>query len=156
MAIDVTKKKATPAKKPAAKKPVAPKKETAPKNETANAPANEPVASNASGELVKVVNGFEIRRGVPVPPRTRTGGGDLKYPFDALEIGDHLPVPVDVDKDLYTSETEYQNALKEGKRAVQNRLSGAARRYMKSHPDVKLAVRVQKDGSIKVRRVDAE
>lgn len=147
---------ATAVKKPAAKKPVAkktpaPKKETAPKAAAANEAATETKAPAENNTK------FVIRDDVPYPARTRTGGGVSVYPLAQLvTVGQSFEVKADVDKDLYTNDTEYQNALKEEKRAIQNRLSGAARRFMKSNPDVKLAVRVLKDGSVGVWRVDAE
>lgn len=147
MATATTKKKAD--KKPAEKKvrkapegAVAAKKPATANDETPKAP-------------VTTSSKFEIRNDMPCPPRTRTGGGATIYPLAGLDkIGKYFTVPNEVDKDLYTTEAEYKAAVQEEKRAIQNRLTGAARRYIKSNPEVKLAVRVLKDGTVGVWRVE--
>jgi len=144
MATSTTKKsEKKPAKKVAAKK----------ESKAAATPVESTAAPNAPVNTTK----FEIRDDIPCPPRMRAGNSMTVYPFaNLVNVGQYFIVPNTVDRDLYTSDKEYHNALQEEKRAIHNRVSGSARRFMKSNLDVKLAVRVLKDGSVGVWRVDAE
>lgn len=130
----------TKAERAAAAKTMKQASTPAPKAEAPTAPVTDaPVKANTSK--------YEIRKDVPLPPPTRPTGGGSMYPLALLaEAGDSFQVPHDVDADLYTTDAEYKKAVAESKRSIQNRLTGAVRRFKKSHPDVALIVRTLPDG----------
>lgn len=132
-------------KKPAAKKAAKPSAPKAPK-----APKETKAADDTATETKpasRMVGDVEIRKGVPLPPRTRSTAGQSIYKFSALEEeGDSFEIPHGKDADFYANENEFKQAVAEEKRTLSNRLTGAARRFMKANPGVKLAVRATADG----------
>lgn len=133
----MTKEKA--AKKPAKEK--APKKEKAVKTET------------VADEAAPVASKFTLEDNVPLPARIRAGGVS-PYPFASMQVGQSFLVQADIDPDLYTSDEEFGKALVEEFRVLANRLSGATRRFTKTHEGYKFAVRTTSDG-VRVWRVEA-
>lgn len=108
-----TKKAAKPAaKKPAKKVVVKPKKATKPVGYAANQTS------------------FEIETGLAIPAR-RHGGTEARYPFASLQPGQSFFVSAQIDTSNYQDDNEALKAQKEAIDAAINRMTGAARRYVK-------------------------
>lgn len=103
--------------KPAAKKPA---KKTVAKVKKAVKPTG--YVANATS--------FEIESGLPIPAR-RHGGTEARYPFASLQPGTSFFVPAQIDTSNYQDDNEALKAQKEAIDAAINRMTGAARRYVK-------------------------
>lgn len=110
---------------------------------------------------------FEIKKGFPLPPRSRPEGGGASSPYiltmKALKLGkkaedlECFDVPVNVGDHIRVEERP--RAIKEEAKKINNRISGAARRVSKADPAFKFAARtIVENGNTVVRvfRIAAE
>lgn len=120
-------------KKPAAKKAVAPKKTA----------TSEPVAATAPADTGFILFGAER----PKPEPTRGSRVSTQYPFDSVELNGGFEVLVKCfDSSSYANEGEAKKAFKDEQRKIQNRLTGAIRRFGKKDATRKFSVRVTEGG----------
>lgn len=112
-----TKKAAKPAVKKSAKAVVKSAKNTVKK------------AAKPAGYVANQTS-FEIESGLPIPAR-RHGGTEARYPFASLQPGTSFFVPAQIDTSNYQDDNEALKAQKEAIDAAINRMTGAARRYVK-------------------------
>lgn len=104
---------------------------------------------------------FEIRKGIPLPPRSRVGGNSASSPYiltmKALKLGkktedlECFDVPVKVGDHIRPEERA--KAVKEEAKKINNRISGAARRVSKADPAYRFAARTVVEGKDTVVRV---
>jgi len=119
---------------------MASKKAVAPKKDKSAAKAAKPV-SNATGIV--------LEGGIDIPARTRSAGAS-PYPFASMAVApaenSTFLIKAEVEPALYTNEKEAEDARLEEARKIANRLSGATRRFTKSNPGFKFAVRTVPEG----------
>lgn len=96
-------------------------------------------------EVVTVVNGYKLVRGIELPPSRRGGSGSSIYPLSELDVGLSFFEPASIDESGYTSPQEAKKAQSEFIALKHNRLSGAIRRYVKRNPETKFSARIVRD-----------
>lgn len=84
---------------------------------------------------------FEIKKGIPVPPKRQPNGNAPVYPFSKMEVGDCFDVP--------RKGTKYEK-----NDATQGVVSSASRQFCRNHaPDRKFTVRIIDDSTVRVWRI---
>lgn len=155
-------------KQPKATKPVTTKEAKAPKMRVAvgKPKATEPQYGESpladaltQGAAIKAAKenttAFTLESDIAIPPRA-TSAGKAAYPFASMAVGQSFLVAVEkVDPDLYVDAAEVAAANREAKEKVSNRMSGAIRRFAKTHPHVKLTMRTVDEG-IRIWRAAVE
>lgn len=125
-------------KAPAAKKP-APRPTFAKVDSTKAAAPKKAVAVKAS------TSGYALEDGIDKPARSRYSTPS-PYPFESMVVGQSFFVPAAIERALYTSEKEADEAQREETARVANRMSGATRRFTKRNVGVTLSVRTVENG----------
>ena len=103
--------------------------------------------------------GFKFDTGLPVPPMVRGArSSETADKLGAMPVGASFLEPVTV-PDTIKDEGEREKAFKEQARKVSNRLSGAIRRFKKTHDGYEFAMRTVNDktsgAGVRVWRVEA-
>lgn len=125
-----------------------PKKDAAPKK--AAKAKTKPEATET--EAVATSSAFVLEDNIPLPARQRFGN-TTPYPFASMGVNQSFIVEATVDADLYVNDDELGKAIVEEQRKIANRLGGAVRRFTKTHPDFKFAVRTV-EGGVRVWRTE--
>lgn len=86
-----------------------------------------------------------IKKNIPTLPRFREGGA-LRYPFANMQTGEQFFVATQINAAKYKDPGEAHTAQLEANRLTANRLSGAVRRFKKTHPGVSFTVRTTLKG----------
>lgn len=131
--------------KPAAKKAATKKEPTKKAAETTETSATANAAAPSSFKI--------YQPGESKPERVRASRNVASsYPFDQLAIGGAFEIPSDKDRDLYTSDTEFETARGEDLKTIANRMGGAVRRFKKSNPGKNFSI-YKTSTSIMVERI---
>jgi len=128
-------------KKPVAKKATV-KKEKPKATVKAVAPKEPKAETKVAAAPRANKSNFTIRKDIPIPARTHSGGGVSSYPFPDMEVNDSFGVPVEVDAAFYADDNEFRAAKREEAKKISARLSSAIRRYSKAHAGQKFSMRV--------------
>jgi hypothetical protein len=88
---------------------------------------------------------FKLEDKIEIPAISRAVGGGTKYPFADMKADQSFLLPVAVPNNVKDPEERAQ-VFKEQARVVSNRMAGATRRFRKSHPNARFAVRTVAEG----------
>lgn len=99
---------------------------------------------------------FALEDSVEIPPRKHGGGGAVSpYPFKHMKPSQSFFVAAEIERGLYTTEAEADEAQLEESRKVVNRMTGAVRRFSKLNDGYKFTVRTVSDPhGVRVWRTD--
>lgn len=135
------------AAKATAKKPLKKVTPAAKERTQRNAPAVEAIAKGESATPKANATEFKLVDNFTPPPRPRFTTGVSRYPFESMAVGQSFLYLAEViDASLYAGEREANKAQSEACAQVANRMSGATRRFSKTHPGYKFKITTVTNG----------